>query len=212
MKILATRKRRTKLPDQYAQPGIYRIQCLANGKFYIGSTGISIRKRWGQHVSALAHGKHSNPNLQASWNKYGEGGFTFGVVEFCDSGVAVCREDYYIKLWSPSFNCAPAANPRLGAKLSPKQRQRLSDIAKARMTSEEIRRLRKMSQNQDKTSQIAAMRRKSRKAVVDQDGFIWGSIGLAARFYNVSDSAVSHNVVGRTKLVRKKYTFTYLKG
>jgi len=212
MKFLSTRTNRAKLPDSYACPGIYRIQCLANGKTYIGSTGISIRKRWGQHTSALSKGTHVNPNMQASWNKYGEDAFVFGVVEYCDADISVAREDHYIKLWNPEFNYGPAANPRRGVKLTVDQKAYISQRLKECMTPARREQNRQSSKMQDKTTHVQRMRQKNRKPIVDQDGFIWGSVQLAAAYYNINPCVISHNLVGRTQLVRKKYTFKYLKG
>jgi group I intron endonuclease len=59
---------------------IYRITCVENGKFYIGST-VNRSQRWSRHRRELRLGQHKNQSLQASWNKYGESSFIFEVVE-----------------------------------------------------------------------------------------------------------------------------------
>lgn len=59
---------------------IYRIECTANGKFYIGST-VNKNQRWARHRKDLRAGMHKNKNMQASWNKHGEDTFVFSVVE-----------------------------------------------------------------------------------------------------------------------------------
>ena len=61
-------------------PGIYRITCNANQKFYIGSA-VDIRVRWNRHRYDLRKGQHKNAYLQSSWNKYGEDTFIFDIVE-----------------------------------------------------------------------------------------------------------------------------------
>lgn len=58
--------------------GIYLITCKANNKVYVGSSK-DIKHRWRGHRSLLNRGKHSNSKLQASWNSYGEGGFSFSI-------------------------------------------------------------------------------------------------------------------------------------
>lgn len=59
---------------------IYRITCVENGKFYIGST-MNKAQRWARHRKGLRDGNHPNKNMQASWNKYGEAAFLFEVLE-----------------------------------------------------------------------------------------------------------------------------------
>ncbi len=62
--------------------GIYEIVNLADGKAtaYVGSS-LNIKKRWGEHVRLLRKGQHDNARLQNAWNKYGEGAFSFCVLE-----------------------------------------------------------------------------------------------------------------------------------
>lgn len=59
---------------------IYKISCVENGKFYIGST-VNKNQRWARHRKDLRAGVHKNKNMQASWNKYGEAAFVFTVIE-----------------------------------------------------------------------------------------------------------------------------------
>ena len=62
--------------------GIYKIECLSNGKIYVGQS-IAIKRRWIKHRTKLNHNKHDNRYLQHAWNKYGEGNFEFSVLEVC---------------------------------------------------------------------------------------------------------------------------------
>lgn len=62
------------------QCAIYRILCLVSGRVYIGQTMSNPARRWSEHKCALRHGRHSNPHLQAAWNKYGEQAFDFSVL------------------------------------------------------------------------------------------------------------------------------------
>lgn len=59
---------------------IYRITNMENGKYYIGSAESFERRKW-QHKNDLKKGQHSNPRLQAAWNKYGADAFVFEVLE-----------------------------------------------------------------------------------------------------------------------------------
>lgn len=59
---------------------IYKITCVENQKFYIGST-VNKNQRWARHRKDLRAGVHKNKNMQASWTKYGEAAFVFTVIE-----------------------------------------------------------------------------------------------------------------------------------
>jgi len=59
---------------------IYKITCIENQKFYIGST-VNKTQRWARHRKDLRTGCHPNKNMQASWDKYGETAFLFEVLE-----------------------------------------------------------------------------------------------------------------------------------
>ncbi len=53
----------------------YELFCTATGKSYIGSTAGKLNKRMREHRCLLRAGKHSEPELQADWNRYGEAAF-----------------------------------------------------------------------------------------------------------------------------------------
>lgn len=59
---------------------IYELFCAATGKFYVGSTAGKLNKRMREHRCLLRAGKHSEPELQADWDKYGEEYFVAVVV------------------------------------------------------------------------------------------------------------------------------------
>ena len=48
--------------------GVYKIENIKNGKFYIGSS-INFIKRKSSHFRALIMNKHPNSHLQSSFNK-----------------------------------------------------------------------------------------------------------------------------------------------
>ena len=75
--------------------GVYKITCLSNGKFYIGSSK-NIFKRWDNHRWSLRHNKHNNKYLQNAWNKYGENDFIFEILEFCVPDKQFILEQKYL--------------------------------------------------------------------------------------------------------------------
>ena len=75
--------------------GVYKITCLGNNKFYIGSSQ-NITKRFNVHKRQLNNNTHINPFLKNAWNKYGESNFVFEVIEYCDIDILLEREQYYM--------------------------------------------------------------------------------------------------------------------
>lgn len=59
---------------------VYKIENLANGKFYIGSS-VDVRIRFCTHRRELRTGTHHCQPLQRTWAKYGEHCFKFEIVE-----------------------------------------------------------------------------------------------------------------------------------
>lgn len=60
--------------------GVYAIRCIANGKFYIGSS-LNVAQRVGKHIALLRRLKHDNRWLQNCFNKYGEEAFACELLE-----------------------------------------------------------------------------------------------------------------------------------
>ena len=53
--------------DPLFTAGIYRIECLRNGRYYIGSSE-NVRNRIKQHSYLLERGKHTNSRLQEDYS------------------------------------------------------------------------------------------------------------------------------------------------
>ena len=90
--------------------GIYRIHNKVNDKNYIGSSAMNAMYRWHNHKHLLRHQKHTNPHLQAAWDKDGENNFEFFIVEECDKDIILNREDYWINYYD-------SRNPQKGYNL-----------------------------------------------------------------------------------------------
>ena len=65
-----------------SKTGVYYLENLITGKFYIGSTAIRFQWRFNAHLSGLRLGNHPNKILQNSFNKYGAEAFQFGILEY----------------------------------------------------------------------------------------------------------------------------------
>lgn len=95
--------------------GIYIIECIKNNKFYIGSCQSNSKnsnskngfyRRWFHHISCLQRNKHSNPHLQAMWNKYGQTSFKFSIIEIIENkNIILEKEQYYLDKYYNNKNC-----------------------------------------------------------------------------------------------------------
>ncbi len=118
---------------------VYAIECLANGKFYIGSTK-KYEARHVCHKGFLRSNKHPNTPLQRAWNKYGEESFNFYILEKIeDPNTSLAeRENYWINYHISSigrprlFNILLVAYSRSGFKITDKTRKKLSDAQRKR--------------------------------------------------------------------------------
>lgn len=89
----------------YRQSGIYKIENILNGDFYVGSS-IDVYKRYYQHRTLLKRNKHWSTHLQNSWNKYGADNFVFTVLEYSNLDVNGLRdlEQQYLDNLKPIYN------------------------------------------------------------------------------------------------------------
>jgi group I intron endonuclease len=133
--------------------GIYMIRNTATDMLYIGSSAgkFGIQGRWDMHRIDLRCGKHSNPRLQASWNKHGEDVFVFMVIESADPSQLIEREQYWIDRYRSEgaklYNMLPVAGSRLGVPTSDEAKRKLSDSLKGRPITDETIRKRCITRN-----------------------------------------------------------------
>lgn len=84
--------------------GVYRIKCLINGYFYVGSS-CNMEKRIKTHLRSLQRQCHHNIFLQRVFNKYGRESFTVRFKE--TDGIEAARklEQKYLDLYSGLKRC-----------------------------------------------------------------------------------------------------------
>ena len=110
---------------------IYIITNLVNNRVYVGSA-VDFPQRRQVHLHHLRKNKHHSPILQAAFNKYKEENFIFSILEKVKSKeTLVSREQFYIDLLNPYYNCSPTAGSPLGVKHSDVSRKNMSDAHKA---------------------------------------------------------------------------------
>lgn len=123
------------------KPGVYCIFCHANGKLYIGSAMRPVNRK-SEHFSGLRLNKHHSSYLQHSWNKYGDGVFSFVLLENTDEDNLLELEQEYIDIFLAcdkryGFNSAPIAGNTLGTKRSQETKTKIAQKAKGRIKSSE---------------------------------------------------------------------------
>jgi len=119
---------------------IYRITCVENKKFYIGST-VNKNQRWARHRKDLREARHPNRHMQAAWTAHGEAAFLFEVLEEVEDPIALLqREQHYLDQHAGKDYCfnwakfadAPmrgvfgAANHKTGTTVPPEVRVKIS--------------------------------------------------------------------------------------
>ena len=63
--------------------GVYGIRNSRDNKVFIGFSN-DLPARLNRHKAELKFGSHQNPELQKSWNSYGESSFEFEALELLD--------------------------------------------------------------------------------------------------------------------------------
>lgn len=76
--------------------GVYLIQCMENGRNYIGSSK-DIYRRWSTHKKDLEKGVHHNIYLQEDWSRFGCDKFSFDILLECSLSDARKYEVEYIE-------------------------------------------------------------------------------------------------------------------
>ena len=105
--------------------GVYMILCRVNGSRYVGSS-VNVGARWSNHKYYLRRGRHINPKLQASWNKYGEAEFAFEVLEEVASEKLFAAEAAWFEAAKPDLNINPRPDaPMRGAKMTAEHKAKI---------------------------------------------------------------------------------------
>lgn len=95
---------------------IYKITCLSNNKFYIGSTN-NFKNRKYTHFSKLRLNKHKSKDMQKDFNLYGKENFKMEIVfeeKVKNQHNLINLETYYFLKLKPKYNknmpCYPQKN------------------------------------------------------------------------------------------------------
>lgn len=114
---------------------IYRIFNLINGKFYIGQTCKSIKRRLKIHINAT---KILNTHLARAIKKYGKDNFYIEEIDSCDEKKeADYLERWYIRFYNTTndkvgYNMTEGGEGTVGYKMSDATKKKLSDGRKGK--------------------------------------------------------------------------------
>lgn len=117
--------------------GVYMLINLSNGKRYIGSS-CNLYNRLHEHLYNLKTNKSHNKHLQSSWNKYGEGCFSYEILEYCDIDIQFEREQWYISEFKPEYNFSLQVVANTKRKLTDIEKQKISNTLKQKYANKEI--------------------------------------------------------------------------
>lgn len=117
--------------------GVYAFRNVVDGKVYIGSASVSLKKRRRGHERDLAKGKHANQFFQNAWNKYGSDSFEFLVLERCPPALCLAREEYWIRRYESAnrqrgYNLCWTGTNQSGLKRSEESRRKMSETRKGK--------------------------------------------------------------------------------
>ncbi len=111
--------------------GIYKITQVSTGKMYVGSS-VDIEKRIKAHFSMLRKGSHFNPNIQQAFNSSQESDFVWDVLENCNIGDMIQRENFWISHFNATdkgFNLARIST-NTGGVISKEKKKKLAKANK----------------------------------------------------------------------------------
>lgn len=191
--------------------GIYKITNLINNKVYIGQS-VDIAKRWSAH-------KHPQNNektaLQAAFHKYGIENFQFEIIEECKEDELNDKEMYWIEFYN-SYNDGGYNMTRGGEK---NHKMDYENIIKVFLQNKSINKTSEELQIHYGTVKRALdyysipydKNHSKPKAIVMIDPYTlkeiqhFTSIVEAARFLNISDSAIRKCLKGNSNIAGGYY-------
>ena len=115
--------------DNKNKSGIYRLNNIIDGKYYIGSS-VDLARRFSNYYSICYLKNRVKKGSSIIYNallKYGYSNFSIDILEYCDPESLIKREQYYIDLLKPEYNILPIAGSSLGFKHSPETLLKFKD-------------------------------------------------------------------------------------
>lgn len=179
--------------------GAYMIYHPASKKAYVGSA-TNINSRGKEHLRLLRNNGHFNPTLQKAFND--DPVIEYSPVPLSDREIAYDFEQSMLDEFLPSgllFNTAPdARHPHKGIKHRPETIQRMSDVKKGKIFSDEhCKNLsiahagKAISATQSSALDLGRLARMRR---VSLDGAIYDSLTLAGNALGISPDTIRNRI------------------
>jgi group I intron endonuclease len=128
-----------KLSDRSKICGIYKILCISNNKFYVGSS-LNVIKRLKMHLWNLKRNDHHSNYLQKCYNKYSINNFKFFLIETCNKDVLINREQHYFDTLNPELNLSKFADRPTPPRINPflKEKIKLKDFISGKIEEKHL--------------------------------------------------------------------------
>ena len=191
--------------------GVYTITAVHSGEIYVGSSSRCFYTRAKQHLYELRNNKHGNRRLQNIFNKYGEEGLVFEIVEDYPKYLCLAMEQYWMNLVRPVLNLNTVTPSRLGSKLAPEQLAKL----KARKVSEETkqkireRRLKQEFSEEVLTRRANSIRAKFNTPICCSNGKQYNSLLEAEADLGIPAASISRIVRGYTHFSKTRHGLNF---
>jgi group I intron endonuclease len=118
--------------------GVYKITNIKNNRFYIGSTSLSFKIRFRNHLRVMKKLAHHSHKLKRDLLLYGIEKFIFEILEITKPEDAVIAEQKYMDLLHPYYNIYLYADSPRGRKCTDEQKHNLSLAKTAKFNEEEL--------------------------------------------------------------------------
>jgi group I intron endonuclease len=106
--------------------GIYKIENLVNGDFYLGGSSDLLHRRH-NHFSQLKKNISHHPLLQKAFDKFGAENFKFKIILYCEKSELIYYEQKLMDLWKPVYNvCKDFVNSRKNVVATDETRTKIS--------------------------------------------------------------------------------------
>lgn len=120
--------------------GVYWWKNLVNGKSYVGSS-VNLSRRFRSYYNSnhLELSSAKTMLINKALIKYGHNCFTLGVLEYCERGDLLEREQHYIDILKPEYNILKTAGSMLGFKHREESKLKMSNSKKGFKHTEETK-------------------------------------------------------------------------
>lgn len=178
-------------------PGVYIIKNDTTNKVYIGSSN-NICNRIKTHFSQLKLNKHFNDHLQSSYNKYGEGVFSFKILAILENSELLIIEQRLLDFYQ-------SYNRKLG--------YNISKTASGVCMEGELNPFYGKQHSKETLKILQENSRKmfgSREIVCEQTDQVFVGVKEASRALNIPWHHITKFLLGKKRASVRGYTFKYL--